>query len=723
MTKPLLQLFRSRRLIAIGPVVLGAILVSVLAWMICTRNPHHGLPYADSFGRSETDEWTAFGGTWATIDGTMRNDSDERGAKLITGSPYWKDYVLDADVKLLGQDGDAGVMIRSSDEEPGVDSYSGYYAGLRTRDNRLILGRADHGWFEFRNTPVLGKVEAFRWYHLRVLALGCEIVVSVTPESSAAAPRIVAVRDHECLRSGRIGLRSYSAGGAWRGLHVRAATAADEPAIRQGRPIEDVRDQPAGTDASSLFGSGSLPSPVEPQKTMAVAQVQPISSLGATSASGPAAASIRGVVSLTVPVIYVQDSTGGIAVEPTSNQTLKTGDEVQVTGIAQPGPYSSSIVHASIQLLWARTPLQPLSVTASQAATGSFAATLVEVEGYLRSKERGPGNDLIFNLESGPQSFRAVIQAGRGDSAFRRLKPHSLLRLRGVCVVDPQYTHNLLPFVMLLQSLDDIETVAGPPWWSTRNLVAGGFGLLLLLLIGLFVYSRIEKWRLRAVLEERELLAHEMHDTLAQSFAGLGFQLQAIRNRLPDNVAPLKEQLDLACDLVRHSHQEARRNIALLRSDSISQLGLTGALEHCAQSLLHSGEIDLSISTTGDSHPLPLRISGTLLRIGQEALANAIRHGAPSHVTITVAYKEESVQVSVKDDGVGFRVDDDRKGFGVRGMRRRAAAISAEIDISSTPGAGTRVVVTVPLPSRLTLHSIPGLVRRRISKLQSHEQV
>jgi signal transduction histidine kinase len=362
-------------------------------------------------------------------------------------------------------------------------------------------------------------------------------------------------------------------------------------------------------------------------------------------------------------------------------------------------------------------------VTASQAATGSFAATLVEVEGHLRSKERGPGNDLILNLESGPQSFRAVIQGGRGDSTFRRLKVNSLLRLRGVCVVDAQYTHNLLPFVMLLQSPDDIETVTGPPWWSTRNLVAGGFGLLLLLLIGVFVFSRIEQWRLRAVLEERELLAHEMHDTLAQSFAGLGFQLQAIRNRLPENMLPLKEQLDLACDLVRHSHQEARRNIALLRSDSITQLGLTGALERCAQGLLHSGEIALNISTIGDPHPLPLRISGTLLRIGQEAMANSIRHGAPSHVAITVTYKEEIVQLTVEDDGLGFREGDDQKGFGVRGMRRRAAAISADIEISSAPGGGTRVLVTAPLPSRLTVNSIPGLVWKRIAELQSHEQI
>ena len=723
MIKPFLALFRSRRLLVVVAGACGTILISAILWLIYNSNPHHGLPYADSFAKSTADEWKAFGGTWATIDGAVRNDSDERGAKLITGSPYWTDYVLDADVKLLGQDGDAGVVIRSSDEELGVDSYSGYYAGLRTRDNRLILGRAEHGWSEFRNTPVLGKVEAFRWYHLQVLALGCEIIASVTPLPRLEPPRVVAVRDRDCFRSGRIGLRSYSAGGVWKNVRVRVATPADEKAIRSDKPIEDIRGTQAVADSTSLFGSGSLPSLVEPQKLPAITQLQPINSLRTGPATNPATATVRGIVSLTTPAIYVQDSTGGVAVDASSRPPLKTGDEVQVSGMVQPGPYSSSLTNATIQLLWAGTPLQPISVTASQAATGSFAAALVEVEGYLRSKGRGPANDIFLNLESGQQSFRAVIQDGRGDSAFLRLKLNSLLRLRGVCVVDRQYTHNLLPFVLLIQSVDDIETVAGPPWWSARNIVATAFGVLFLLFVIVFVFSRVEQWRLRAVLEERELLAHEMHDTLAQSFAGLGFQLQAIRNRMPKEMSILSEQLDLACELVRHSHQEARRNIALLRSDSIAQIGLTAALERCALAMLQSGDIDFHLSTLGDPSPLPLRISGTLFRIGQEALANSVRHASPSRIAISVVYEEDVVKVIIEDDGAGFLESEDQKGFGLRGMRRRAEAISADIEINSSPGAGTRVVVTAPLPRRLTFTTLPGLVWKRISGLQSHEHI
>ena len=112
------------------------------------HSPSRGLPYRDSFARAEADEWKAFGGTWELVNGMMHNDSDERGAKLVTGSSYWRNYSIEADVNLLGINGDAGLIIRSGDEEEGVNAYSGYYAGVRTIDSTLVLGRAEHGWME-----------------------------------------------------------------------------------------------------------------------------------------------------------------------------------------------------------------------------------------------------------------------------------------------------------------------------------------------------------------------------------------------------------------------------------------------------------------------------------------------------------------------------------------------------------------------------------------------
>jgi hypothetical protein len=677
------------------------VLLSGAAYLLLfyLHSPKHGLPYHDSFAHGKADEWEAFGGTWAVYDGGIRNDSDERGAKLMSGSPYWKNYLLEADVMLLGEDGDAGLIIRASDEEPGVDSYSGYYAGLRTRDNMLTLGRASHGWLEYQNVSMPDSVQAFRWYHLKLLAYGCQIVASATFPLNSGHTTTAAMNDKNCLISGRIGLRSYSAGGSWRNVHARLATEDDLRAMLENMSGQPSSSERAAGNGITIFGSGSLPSHVNQQAHPAT-NVQPISSLRLVSSSQPIATTIRGVVSLTAP-LYVQDSTGGIAVQATSSPPLKVGDEVQVTGTVRPRAFHSTLENATVQLLWARTPVQPVSVTASQAATGAFAAMFIEVEGHLRSKERDAQDTLILDLEDGQQSFRALVNGGRGVLLLNKLKQGSLLRLRGVCVVDSEYTHNLTPFVLLLRSTDDIEVVAGPPWWNARHVVAIGFVLLLLSFIGYFIYSRIEQWRLRAILEEREMLAHEMHDTLAQSFAGLGFQLQAIRNRMPEDMPTLHKQLDLACDLVRHSHEEARRDIMMLRSESFQQMELTRMLEQCAKKMLDGGPVKVEVSQTGDIRPIPLRINDTLFRIGQEALANAVRHATPTRISIATAYAKNSVHMVIEDDGTGYEAGNEKRGFGVRGMKRRAAGISAAIEIATSPNKGTRVQVTAPLPARM----------------------
>ena len=175
-----------------------------------------GLPYRDSFTLGRSNEWMSLGGTWQISGNTMRNASDDRGSKLLTGSQEWEDYSLEADVMLFGDYGDTGLIIRSSNEEEGVDSYDGYYAGIRNHGFGLILGRADYGWVaESEKLPTsLGKISSQTWYHLKVMAVGCYVAAEATlPQQSAKDATAIAVLDHNCIRSGRVGLRSYSSGG------------------------------------------------------------------------------------------------------------------------------------------------------------------------------------------------------------------------------------------------------------------------------------------------------------------------------------------------------------------------------------------------------------------------------------------------------------------------------------------------------------------------------
>lgn len=694
---------RSRRLmpflIAAGAVfAIGLLYFSYLA---STHNPRHGLPYHDSFAAGNADEWVALGGTWAIADGTMRNDSDERGAKLLAGSPYWKDYVLVADVKLLGRDGDAGLIVRSGNEEQGVDSYSGYYAGLRTRDNRLVIGRANHAWKEGQSAAVPGGVQAFHWYRLKVVAYGCQIVASVASQGNPVAITSVAFTDKDCIRSGRIGLRSYSSGGAWKNVHARLATYADRQDALAGVPLKSAASgQTSALPDMPFFGSGSRPSPANTLPLEPASAVQTIGSL--RLASPGTSATIRGVVILTAPALYVQDSTGGVAVTGASLSPAKIGDEVQVTGQVGSEYYSTHLRNSTMSVLWPHTPVPPVSITSGQAASGAFDSMFVELEGSLRKKTWGPSNTIVLDLAGEHQPFQAIASVGRGDRLFRKMQLNSLVRLRGICVVDPEYTAHRLPFVLLLRSADDVQVLSGPPWWNRRHIVILGFCILILTLIGLFIQGRMERWRWRTILEERERLAHEMHDTLAQSFAGLGFQLEAIRDGVPEDIPAVHQQLDLACDLVRRSHQESRRSIAALRRNSADDIELLPALEHCALKMVEHCGVAVSAAQTGDVRLLPPPVSDTLFRIGQEAIANSVRHAQPTKITIAVHYTGNGVELFVEDNGIGFLLGHESAGFGLQGIQKRAHAISATAQVLSEPGAGTRVHVNAPLSPRLT---------------------
>jgi signal transduction histidine kinase len=633
----------------------------------------------------------------------MHNDSDERGAKLLTGSPYWRNYSIDADIYLLGVSGDAGLVIRSSNEEEGVNAYTGYYAGVRTIDNSLVLGRAEHGWTETtkRVSDATG-IRPFRWYHLKLLAYGCKIVAAVTMPGHAAVTTL-GIADPDCIQSGRVGLRSYSSGGVWRNVAVRQATQQDLMAMLSNSTGNSASVAPGMSQEDFAAIESRLQ---EQAETRSSADTQSIASLRLMSFAKPAPATVRGVVVLTAPQLFVQDSTGGVYVPQPKAPLLKVGDEVEVTGEAHPGDFSSTLEHATVQVLWERTPLPPVSVTASQASTGKYDATFIEVRGRLTAKERGPGNTLLLDLDEGPQSFRAILNPGRSDYLFNKLKLGSTLRLRGVCVVDPAFTNNLTPFVLLLRSNEDLDVIAGPPWWSAGHVIAMVIAGLLLTLAGVVLYHRVENWRLRAILDERGRLAHEMHDTLAQSFAGIGFQLQAIRNGVPAGQAALHQQLELASELVRHSHQEARRSIATLRREHLETEDVLAALDQCARAMVEGSPVQIVVKRKGDPRPLRLRIADTLYRIGQEAIANAVRHAEPTLIDIRLIYDTNSVRLEIEDNGRGFEQSGGVLGFGIRGMRRRAQGIAASMQIESSVGKGTVVSVDALLPPRITFTSM-----------------
>jgi signal transduction histidine kinase len=674
-------------------------MVAFLAWRLSSSRLD--TPAAHTVSLDRREDWTAYGGTWEAADGVMRNNSDERGAKLMSGSANWRNYSVEADVQLLGQYGDAGLILRARNEEEGVDAYNGYFAGLRDLDDSVILGRADFGWREYQSVPVKPRVNAQSWYHLKFLAYECDFVVTATSLSGDSTT--ASMRNQDCLQSGRFGLKSYATGALWRNVQVRPATRADEVAmIGPEPPPLGVAHDLAGGATSDTLDRDLEAIDRETRNHHFDPHAIPIGNLRLLAPGKPTQVTVHGIVTLTSPVLFIQDAGAGLAIvrrDPRS--PLEIGDEVEATGDLAPGDFSSVLKNASVRVLWSHSPVAPVSVTASQAASGNYDAMFIEIEGLLQQKEQGPHQSLVLTLSSGSQSFRAIV-SGKGRTSFPwTLEEKSRLQLHGICVVDPAYTQNQTPFAVILPAIDDIEVVQRPPWWSTGHIVAAIIVLLLLVLAAQGIHGRIERMKLRAVFEERERLAHEIHDTLAQSFAGIGYQLQAIHDEV-GNETELREHLDLATNLVRTSHDEARRSISALRSETVEKLGLLRALDECAARIANGGPIEVQLRNVGGGDPgsIPPRVADALYRIGQEAIANAVRHAEASKMVISLLHQSTAWQLLIEDDGRGFPSGQDSANFGIRGMGKRAESIGAALDIRSSPEAGTSVQVTVPRTKR-----------------------
>ncbi|HZL55646.1 MAG TPA: histidine kinase [Bryobacteraceae bacterium] len=672
----------SRRKVVFSAAALSVLTAgSVGGRLLFISRPGYGLPYHAQFTPGVEDRWKALGGTWEIAAGSMRNDSNDRGAKLLTGSRHWKDYIVEGDLQLLGT-GSVGILARVSDAELGENSYRGYFAGVRTVDNSLVLGAFDFAYHEAARVRMPDPVRPSRWYHIRLKVDGCQITASAWAPGMAKV-ETEPVNDPDCFRSGGIGLRSNGTGGVWRNVKVLPVDSANATDIAETLPP---------TDPAALTGApGASAFPT-----------QSVLSLQYLAPSGSPRASVRGSVVLTRPVVFVQDSTGrgGVEIQSDGPMPLKIGDEIEVTGEVGLDKFSPVIRKAQFHRLAEAVPVSPMVLTVNQVASGAYDGRFVQVEGYLRTISEAKDGTLTLKLDSGTQSFEAILPAGRGRSHLRDLAPRSRLRLRGISVVDARFNKAADPFVILVRSAEDVEVVAGPPWWRPSNLILAGLMALGLIFAFNHLYLLAKHWRLRAVADERERLAHEIHDTLAQSFAGIGFQLQAIRNSMPGDAKLLERQVDRAMLMARTSHEEARRSIASLRPESLGHVGLLPALRECAERMVKNGKVTVETQGEDYSRDLPLHVKDTFFRIGQEAIANSIRHAAPANIRIGLRQQRASLCLCVEDDGDGFIADSDHAGFGLLGMRKRAESISATLVIRSAPGFGTQVEVKAAVGSR-----------------------
>jgi len=201
-----------------------------------------------------------------------------------------------------------------------------------------------------------------------------------------------------------------------------------------------------------------------------------------------------------------------------------------------------------------------------------------------------------------------------------------------------------------------------------------------------------------AVVAERNRLARDIHDTLAQGFTGVIVQLEAAEDAISQGLtAETVKHLEQAGEVARHSLKEARRSVQALRPLALEEKNLCDALEDLLRKMAAGTAVQAEFILVGEARPRPAEWDENLLRIGQEVLTNTLRHARATSFNARLVFEAEEVRLELSDNGRGFDPDGRHDGFGLRGIRERVEAMGGRLEIHSERGEGTAISVSLPL--------------------------
>jgi signal transduction histidine kinase len=211
-----------------------------------------------------------------------------------------------------------------------------------------------------------------------------------------------------------------------------------------------------------------------------------------------------------------------------------------------------------------------------------------------------------------------------------------------------------------------------------------------------------QETRQMAVTEERNRMAREIHDTLAQGFTGIILQLEATEQALGETSEDVQKHLNQARSLARKSLQEARRSVWNLSPQALEQLKLDEAIQHEIDRFSQDHGINATFALNGKKRDIPPEAASALFRVCQESLSNIAKHAQAKDVEVALNYEPNDIQLSIKDNGIGFDMDPEGRvgkggGYGLISMRERALRQNGKFEIQSEKGLGTIIKVSIPL--------------------------
>lgn len=463
---------------------------------------------------------------------------------------------------------------------------------------------------------------------------------------------------------------------------------------------------------------------VRPPADPFAAPVRPVSSLLQFERHGRVGhrQRVRGVVLHQEPDgwFWIRDGERGLKVASRQAGPLAPGDAVDVVGFPTQGGYTPRLEDAVFRKVATGPVPEPLHPADLHAAIAQD-SNLIALEARLIEARRAADNFTLV-LDWNGLLVPATLPAAAAERLPADCLAGSTVRATGLCTVpltDPAPAGGLLQpraFELRLRTHADLQVLEPPPWWNRQHLFWGlGIATAISLAIAAAVLwaarRRVRDQELQrakaeaefsAILTERNRMAREIHDTLAQGLAAISMQLELAKNVPTGERAGVDCHLEKAHQLVRDNLTEARSAIWNMRSQALETHDLAGALEGILRQLTAGRPIATSCRVDGPRRRLAPQTENELLRLGQEAITNAVKHAAPAHLDVSLTFGDKDVALVVTDDGVGFEparvANAGSEHLGLVGMRERAAQLGGELEITSAPGRGTRIALRTRTP-------------------------
>jgi signal transduction histidine kinase len=427
---------------------------------------------------------------------------------------------------------------------------------------------------------------------------------------------------------------------------------------------------------------------------------------------------VRGVVGYQQAgkALFLQREGRGLRVLTEQDTKLHAGDVVDALGFPAMGESAPVLEVAVFYRVGSQPPPAPVLMDLD-VPWEKYDGAVITTDATLLNREKRPDGWHLL-LQHDETVFDATLSPTEYDGPLLSIPLNSAVRITGICLVRSGGLWSIpQSFRVLLRSPQDVVVLRAPSWWNLRHtlwVLGMTLGALLIVVAWIVVLGRRlreqmalirQKLRSGAVLEERTRIARELHDNLEQELAGITMQLDLAVDCFQQVPGVAQEALETARNMSRHSMVEARRSVWDLRCQLLEEGDLISALRQTVQPSASRDDVEVKVNVKGSPIRLPAAIEMNLLRIGQEAVANAIKHGGAHTVAVELQYDESKVRLCVTDDGRGFcpREAVPSGHFGLLDMRERAQSMGCTLQVDSAPDCGTRVAVEVTISKQQSL--------------------